>query len=151
MPIFNVLPLKLGIFFCLNGHVKLNGTNDAGGRKQAHVSVKEAINGYLPSLIRENICTKLSVPDKKETGTIHVPVLLVMLAIISLFRTYFKRNLDVCLKLAYAMIKGFPKGEYYAKTYETQTLQLPLFLTEILHIKKQMKRRKTWISLIMII
>ena len=30
----------------------------------------------------------------------------------------------------YAMIKGFPKGEYYAKTYETQTLQLPLFLTE---------------------
>ena len=45
--------------------------------------------------------------------------------IISLFWAYVKYIIDICPKTAYTVRKGFPKGEFYAKTYEMQK-SLPL-------------------------
>lgn len=38
---------KVSVLFRLNGHFELNGTHDTGGGKQAHIPVKQTVDGDL--------------------------------------------------------------------------------------------------------
>lgn len=41
---------------------------------QAHIHVKQPVEGDLPPLLRENIGPQLSGLDQKQSGAVHAPV-----------------------------------------------------------------------------
>ena len=65
---------ELGVLLRLNGHLELDGAHHAGGGKEAHIPVKQAVEGDLPPLVREDIGPELARFHQEQPGAVHVPV-----------------------------------------------------------------------------
>ena len=65
---------QLRILFRRDGHIKLDGTQDAGGGKQADIPVEQPVEGDLPPLFGEDEGPKLAGFDQQQAGTVRAAV-----------------------------------------------------------------------------
>ena len=65
---------ELRILFRFDRHIKLDGTQHAGCGKQAHIPVKQSVDGDLPPLLRKDKGAQLPGLYQEQPGAVHAAV-----------------------------------------------------------------------------